>query len=214
MTLQNVIDLAKNGPLKNVAVKNDIDAVIGYINLGLIELYKRFPIDTEEVIITLGQDGDTENDYTMISDTVYQMPDNFMYLIAAYEEVDDSSLITTKQVPINEEENPYSINTISWNKLQVPVATDGSYLSLIYASSPQYFTEAETTEIVPLPMQLIEPLLAYLGYQGHASVSAAENENNVHYQRFEMSCNKVKELGIFTTDDLDMSGKWETGGFV
>lgn len=214
MTIQNIIDLAQNGPLKNVSVKSDVDSVIGYINLGLIELYKRFPMDTAEVILTLGSDGDDSNPYTMVSDTIYQMPDDFMYLIAAYDELPEDSLRTSSEIPINEEENVNSINTISWNKIQIPESVVGAHISLIYASSPVYFTSADLSETVPLPMQMIEALLAYLGYQGHASVSVAENENNIHYQRFEASCAKVKELGIFTSDDLNMNLRWSNRGFV
>lgn len=214
MTLQNVIDLAKNGPLKNVAVKNDTEAVIGYINLGLVELYKRFPMDTQEVILTLGEDGDVDNPYTMISDTIYQMPDDFMYLISAYEELPKDSLKTSSLIAINEEENLSGINSISWNRLQIPTSVLGAHISLIYAAAPTYFSSADLSEAIPLPVQLIEALLAYLGYQGHASVSIAENENNIHYQRFEMSCLKVRELGIFTADDTNMDIRWPVKGFV
>ena len=214
MTLQNVIDLAKNGSLKNVAIKNDTEAKVGYVNLGLIELYKRFAIDTEEVVITIGSDGDNLNKYTKISDTIYQMPDDFMYLISAYGEIASISQDMATFLPINEEDNPLGINTISWNKVQIPIATTGAHISLIYASAPQYFTSDDLAETIPLPVQLIEPLVEYLGYQGRSSINAAEQETNIQYQRFETSCLKVRELGIFTTDDLDMHGRWAGLGFA
>ena len=214
MTIQHVIDLAKNGPLKNVAVKNDSEAIIGYINLGLIELYKRFAISTNEVIITIGSNGDFTNPYTIINDTIYQMPDDFMYLVAAYGEIADKSMDKATILPINEEENPLSVNSISWNQVQIPVATAGARISIIYGSAPTYFYGNDLAESLPLPVQLMEALLEYLGYQGHASVNVSENENNVYYQRFEMSCLKVKELGIFTTDDMSMDLRWTSRGFV
>lgn len=214
MTLQNVVDLAKNGVLKNIAIKNDVDAIVGYINLGLIELYKRFPMDTKEVILTLGSDGTVKDPYTMIDDVTYQMPSDFMYLVAAYDEVPEMSIDLVSPIPINEEDNPLSINTIAWNKIQIPVVVTGAYVSIIYASSPKYYLSSELAEDIPIPVQFVDALLAYLGYAGHASVSASEQENNVYYNRFEMSCNTVKTFGVFTTDDMRMGSRIKNGGFA
>jgi len=215
MTVGQVIELAKAGEVKSLAVKDNLDSLIGYLNLGLLELYKRFPIDTEELILTLGEDGTPENSYTMISDTIYKMPDNFMYLITAYDEVPETSNELVAEIPINEEDNPLSINTISWNKVQVPLVVQGAHLSLIYASSPSYFTIDSLDEEVPLPAQLIEPLLMYIAYKGHSSVeSSPQQEDAVLYARFEGSCDVVRTLGIFTGDDLSMSGRIFTRGFA
>ena len=215
MTVQQVIDLAKNGKLKMLAVKDDLDSLIGYLNLGLIELYKRFPIDTEEVILTLGSDGTADNPYTMISDTIYKMPDDFMYLISAYDEVPETSNELVAEIPINEEENPLSINTISWNKVQIPLTVTGAHLSLIYASAPKYFTVDELDEEVPLPIQLIDPLLLYMAYAGYVSMdSTTQEEDRVLLSRFEKSCKDVKVLGVFTSDDMSMSGRIGTRGFA
>jgi hypothetical protein len=215
MTVDQVIALAKAGELKSMAVKEDIDAMMGYLNMGLIELYKRFPIATEEVILTLGSDGTVDYPYNMISDTIYEMPSDFMYLIAAYDEVPETSGELVAEIPINEESNPLSVNMISWNRVQIPLTVTGAHLSLIYASSPSFMTAADLGAALPIPVQLVEPLLLYMAYKGHSSImSTPQNEDAVYLARFETSCERVKQLGIFTGDDVSMARRIATRGFA
>lgn len=204
MTVQQIIDLAKSGELKQLAVKDDTEAILGYLNLGLIELYKRFPLKVEEVLITLQDDQD-----------IYTLPSNYMWLIAAYGEVSEFSTAIVNILPINEEDEPDSVNTISWNKVQIPLSVAGAYVSLIYAASPTYVTSADLDEEVEFPVQLVEALLHYIGYRAHVSQNGElQSENNLHYQRFEISCNRVVQSGMLTSDDMSMRHRIEKKGFV
>lgn len=204
MTLQDIINLARSGELSNLAVKDDNDAIIGYINLGLIELYKRFPIETDEHLITLQDAVD-----------IYTMPSDFMWIVAAYDEVPALSDRDTMPIPINEEDNPLSINTVSWNKIQVPVTTEGATISIIYASSPETFTISDLSESVPVPAQMVEALLHYIGYRAHGAMDGnVQAENNTHYQRFELSCRRIEDSGMFTADDMSTVNRLYSRGFV
>lgn len=224
MYIQQVVRMARSGELQNLGLQEDESVVADYINLGLIELYKRFPIKTEEVVITIGESGDN---YEMINDSTYRMPDNFMYLVAAYGEIDDGSDQLVDVLPINEEDNMYSINTISWDTVQIPTATIGARISLIYIASPDLisyddstgnWTIGSTTAAdvkVPLPPQMIEALLHYVGYRGHASVNGEINsENSTHYTRFEASCARIEQLGLFTQDDMSTDVRYGIRGMV
>lgn len=215
MTINQVIDLAKQGELKNVAVKEDTVTVLGYLNLGLIELYKRFPLSTKEVVITLGSDGDTNNPYTMISNTIYEMPEDYLYILEAYDEVPVNSNAIVATIPINDEDNPLSINTISWNRLQIPVTTTGAYISIIYSAAPTYLTVDDLDDRLQLPPQLLDALLQYIGYKGQASINANQQEvNNAHYQRFEVACKQAETQGTIATDSMSMGSRISTRGFI
>ena len=204
MLVQGVIDLAKNGELSNLSVKEDTQAVLGYINLGLIELYKRFVLEVKEYIIELQDNKE-----------IYDMPADFMWVIAAYGEVDETSTETVNVLPVNVEDNPLSINTVSWNKIQVPLSIPGSFISIIYASSPPTLTTNNISEPIPLPVQLVEALLHYVGYRAHMSMDGnIQAENNTHYQRFELACKRAKLDGVLTADDVDMSARLRLRGFV
>ena len=217
MTATEVITLAKAGELSQLspAIKNDSDVLVGYINLGLIELYKRFPLRTDEAIITL-MDGKTiyKLDGT---DTDVSMGDPYMYLIGAYEDgTDNDYTASALSLPINEEDNIYSINTISYNSVQIPLVTTGAYISLIYVPKPTKVTTNTLDIEVDLPEQMIEPLLHYMGYRAHGAMDGnIQTESNTHYMRFEASCNKLRELGVgITPDDVEMRSRLSMKGFV
>jgi len=204
MNLQDVVNLAKSGELSNLAVKDDTDTILGYMNLGLIELYKRFPIRTSEFILELRADTD-----------LYVMPSDFMWMVAAYDEVSASSTDTVAVLPINVEDNPLSINTVTWNTIQVPVTTDGAYISIIYVASPPVFTNLDLGKDLPIPVQMVEALLHYIGYRAHGAMDGnIQAENNTHYQRFEASCKRIQMASMFTTDDLNMANRLVNRGFV
>jgi hypothetical protein len=196
MTVNEVIDDAVKGELKKLAVKDDTPSIVSFINLGMKELYKRFVLDTEEVIIELGRVTTDSDPYERISDTVYKMPSDMMKITAAYEE--DGT-----EISLNKEDDPLSIMTISWNKIQVPVATPGAFISVIYVKTPARIgTKTEDLNaVLELPESLEEALLHYIGYRGHGSLDGnIQAENNTHYQRFEASVKRAESLGVLTAD--------------
>jgi len=205
MKLQDIIDLAKGGELKQLSLKEDNVDVIGFVNLGIIELYKRFNLRTEEYIIEL------QNNVT-----IYTMPTDFMHIIAAYDEVPAGVDNLIVPIPVNMENDPFSISTVSYNQVQVPVTTNGAYISIIYAVRPAYLTVLDLDSELPIPDSLVEALLHYVGYRGHGSVDGnIQTENNTHYQRFERSCVKAEKLGVVIAHDgLDMTLRFKDRGFV
>ena len=217
MTANEVIALARVGELSklSIAIKDDNTVLLGFINLGLVELYKRFPLKNDEAIVTL-RDGKTiyKLDGT---DTDVSMGEPFMYLLGAYEEGTDNDFSASAlSLPINEEDNIYSINSISYNSIQIPLVTTGAYISLIYAAKPTKVTTLTLDEELDLPDQMIEALLHYIGYRAHGAMDAnIQTESNTHYMRFEASCNKLKELGVgIAPDDVSMNSRISMKGFV
>lgn len=207
MTVQQIMDMASAGELRQLTNLQD-ESIISYINLGMLELYKRFRLELEETIIQLGVPTTIDDDYIMISDTQYQMPVGFMMITDAYEE--DGS-----HIPINEIDNLLSINTISWNKIQVPTPTDNANISIIYLKEPTIIGIADVGEQLQLPPQLIEALLHYIGYRAHGSIDASvEAENNTHYQRFDRSCSRAKIDGLITPEGLSTFSRLSKKGFA
>lgn len=204
MTVRQIIDLAKNSELNGLKVGEKDDVVLGWINLGVLELYKRFQLRVNEYIIALEEGVD-----------IYKMPGDFMWLVAAYGEVDIRSSEEVNVLAVNEEDNSLSINTVGWNKIQVPASIGGAYISIIYVASPDTYTLVDINEEVDLPPQMIEALLAYVGYKANATIdSGVQTEDNAWYARFEASCNKLKEYGMENGDDMFMSKRLSTRGFV
>lgn len=214
MTVQNAIDLAASTKLKNIAVAKDTAAVLGYLNLGITELHKRFPLRVDEAIITLR---DNKTEYKVDgTDPDVSMPANsqFMWLVSAYQEVEDTETteFDTVLMPVNEEDNPMSLQTVAWNTVQIPLSRTGAYVSLIYVAAPVYYTVDNLTEQLPLPPQMVEPLLEYIAYQAKSSIGTIQ-DTALAYQEFEASCSRVEMRGMITSDDLEMLGR-DLKGFV
>ena len=214
MTIQDAIDLAASTKLKNIAVAKDTAAVLGYLNLGITELYKRFPLRVDEAIISLR---DNKTEYKVDgtdADVSMSANSQFMWLVSAYQEVEDTETteFDTVLMPVNEEDNPLSLQTVAWNTVQIPLSITGAYVSLIYVATPAYYTMGDLTEQLPLPPQMIEPLLEYIAYQAKSSIGTIQ-DTALAYQEFEASCSRVEMRGMITSDDLEMLGR-DLKGFV
>lgn len=204
MTVGQVIELAKSSELNGLPIANRDDVILGFLNLGVLELHKRFALKNEEYVIALEDGVD-----------LYKMPADFMWAVAAYGEVDIRSTEVVNQLPINEEDNPLSINSVGWNTLQVPVAVAGAYISIIYVASPVTYTIDDMDTELDLPPQMVEALLAYIGYKGNSTIdSGVQTEDNAWYMRFENSCGKLREYSMLTSDDMYMNKRLSTRGFV
>ena len=204
MTIRQVIDLAKASELTGLPVASKDETVLGFINLGVLELYKRFTLKVEEWIIAL-EDGQS----------YYTAPEDFMWIIAAYGEIGVDSVMQVNVLPVNEEDNPLSINTVGWNKIQIPLSVTGAYVSVIYAATPEHYTVAEDTKTINIPPQMIEALLAYIGWRANSTIdTGVQTEDSVWYRRFEDSCSRLEVKGFINANDMVMTNRLNMRGFV
>lgn len=192
MTIAHVIAQARSGELSNLSETgfND-DKIMLYISLGLIELYKRFNLSTGEALLTISEGKAFYRLDGTDSDVVLEGP--YMYLIGAFDE-------DGNELALNNEDDPFSVLTPRFNVVQIPYPIAGKVLSLIYGQEPPIITQ--TTDILPIPLTLLEALLHYIGYRGHGAINGnIQAENNTHYQRFEASVNRARTLGVINQDD-------------
>ena len=206
MIVQEVIDTAKKSELGNVAVKNDTSAIVTFLNLGMMELYKRFPLSMKEEAITRIQGA-----------TLYALPSDFMYPVGAYNVPTTSNPDNElAELGINESGSENSIYFPNHKQVQVPSKIEGDHVFLMYVCNPEKYTADNLEVELDLPETLIEPLLHYIGYKGHAGVKAdAQSENNAHWLRFDRSCQKARDLGVaHTINSLEMTSRLNDRGFV
>jgi hypothetical protein len=206
LTYSIVLGMAREGELKQLSSKDkNQDVVIGFINLALVALYSRFTIKTQEIILALGGDNtefklDGTDSRVTVGNVVYNpaVHGGVMSILGAYEE-DGSS------ISLNNEKDPFSVFTPSYDTVQVPVNTTGQYISIVFKCNPKFITVTDSVSdpIIPIPLVLLEPLLHYIGYRAHGSVDGNINtENNTHYMRYEASCQAIERLGSMTADDV------------
>lgn len=182
MTIGDVVNQLKYGELRSVVTKDDNFAITSYINLALYALYSKFPLKVSEQIIPL-QSNIVE--YTLASD--------LMVIESVYDENGD-------EFELDNTESIFSLHQIAFDTIQVPNPSDTSTLSVIYKATPQflvYVDENSLAQSVPIPPQLLEPMLHYIGYRAHGSMDGdIKAENNTHYMRYVASCNLVESLGL------------------
>lgn len=200
--------MAKVGELSSVSTKNDIDAIVAFINLGMLELYGRFSLKTAEHIITMDSN---------INE--YDLPDDYLSIIEAFGEAHHSSPNQTVSIPINDPEDDKSIYLTSWNRVQIPDPEDDGRIAIMYLVKPDPITKEQAedgTTKIDLPPALIDPLLHFIGYRGHIGVkSDAQSENNAHWARFERSCKRVEDLGTGqAARDVSMGNRIKFRNFV
>jgi hypothetical protein len=182
MTLNDIVTQLKYGELRSVASKDDMDAIVSYVNLALIALYSRFSLKVSEQLIPM-QDNITE----------YLLNEDVMTIRAIYDENGD-------EFTLDDETSLFSIMQVDFETIQVPNPSTGATLSVIYLPAPTtltYIDETSLTSRIPLPSQLLEPLLHYIGYRAHGSMNGdIKAENNTHYMRYEASCKRIEDLGV------------------
>jgi hypothetical protein len=206
MDVSAAIALLKEGELKQLAVKDDVDAVTGYINLGILEIHKRFNLWQEEAKITM-LEGVTRYALDGIDPNVgIDLTDHDVVM------VDEAYTPAGDLLSLNDEKDPYGIFTPKPHVIEVLVPIITGDVSIIYRASPKFLVHE--TQTIPLPPQFLEALFNYVGWRGHGSVKGdIKSENNTHYMRFEQSIKIIKENGLVAADDM-ASNKFEDRGFV
>lgn len=209
MNVSEAIDLLRESELKQLKMKDDKVAIRGAINMGILEIHKRFVLWQAEALITMA-DGVFEYalDGTDTNVTIDLSDHQFLHLDEVFD--DDG-----ENMSINDESDPLGVATPRWNVVEIPPVgiTAGVELSLIYRAAPKFLTHEK--QEIPLPPQFFEALFHYVGFRGHAGTKGTEQntENNTHYKRFERSCDRVKLEGLYTEDSLN-SSKFDDRGFV
>ena len=208
MLVSDVINFAVSGELKQLRLSyvdvSDADqltneaTLIGFINLGLIEIYKRFALKKVTTQLTSVVDGAS-----------YVQGDDFLYLHYACG-ADEAET----EIPINNEfatmsifENePYVLSIVKDDDLH----SDITEVNITYVATPTLLTA--TTDTVPLKYQYIEPLLQFIAYRAHSSLIATEGtDNSTYYRRFEASCKRLQYDGAETPDNQSNYKSWYRG---
>jgi hypothetical protein len=200
MRLDEAITVATYSELNTLSLSDKKEAIIALINLGLTELYNLFVLRTEEVVISL-----------LPGKTIYQLPEDFMYIINAYTKRDNEVM----ELKVNEEKDPDSINTVGYNKLQIPFSFTADKVAIIYAQRPPHLTLDNLEDEIPLPSQMLQALFTFVAYKAHGAIRLdGQSEGDVYYSRFKQICNDLRQRGtVVASDDISMDDRLYSRGF-
>ena len=189
MTVQEIIDYARNGELRQLSIAEISSdplvqaqrdaAIITYINLGLIELYKRFSLSVKAEIVR-----------TTPAVNMYYLRNLDIFRIINIYDASGKPLIEPQTL----EDEEYDVKPITPTVYLFREPIDEE-VAFVYIASPERVTKV-TDEVVLLDIML-ESLLHYIGYRAHGAMNGnVDGENNTHYLRFEKSCDELKLLGF------------------
>lgn len=190
-----MINDASHSVVNQLAVKSNVDAMLSYINQALVAVYEEFTLKTGEQVVVLHE-----------NQTIYTLNNDCMVVLGAYDE-------DGNQLTINDEKDPFSILTPSYNEIQVPNPVEGEAIGVIYLVEPTKMVTVN--DVLPVPRSMVQPMLMYIGFLAHASIDGGvQTENNTHYMRYKAAVDRVRALGLIATDTTSTDDKFDERGFV
>ena len=222
MKVSDVIATARSCELSNLSTSSFTDSrIIQFINLGIIELSKRFVISTK-----------AEKIKTSVYTSMYTLrsPD----VIGILEIYDKTGRTLVSQVLSDDEDYDYKLinNTTFLYKHKSDYKTTEEVNPITGIEILQYTQEPDnelmviysavadlvvnTTDELTIPLVFLDPLVAYIGYKAsHSITTQAQNgggENLVSLNKFEASC-RLLENSVYVGQTNLMSKSIQSKGF-
>lgn len=227
MKLQEIVDTLHYGVLCNISWDNEyrVPQIIVNLNLGLLELYSKYPILEKTVAIA-------QYSHISIYHLTYEYArtntvstQTYKYILDHFHEPfeDDILQITGatdefgRTVPLNDDNSPNSWFIPTYNQLQIPNAKTGETAFLTYRAKPEYINpaNADLGQEVYLPATLLDALVNYIAYKVFLSMGG-ENAQlaQVYQQIYEKCCNDITTSNILNDHTTVSNIKPKLGGFV
>jgi len=216
MKLSEIFEYLSYGELSQLAIGSaddggiqarDYPKVISYVNLAMIEIYKRFSLREKQVLITL-DDSITEyilnDDYAVsnvdsvepikyITDTISSPFTNDVLMIVRIVDADGD------EFPLNSIDDELSLFTPNPTTVSMSYPEDETTMTITYRAYPDKIaltTATPETIEVALPEQLLEALLSYVAHRAYSSMNNSEaTEGTTYYSKFLAAIRTVKETG-------------------
>lgn len=235
--LSDFMEDLKYGELNGVSLSGGIDApkeivvadypkIITHLNIGLTNLFSKFQLKENEVIIQQFDDvteyvlnskhaasNVTSQERKWILDTPERpFQDDIIKITRAYDEEGNV-------IPVGDLNSPNAIFEVNYNTVQIPYPVGTNITSLIYrAKHPRINPNTPDLSSVELqvPEVFREALLWYVASRVHgASLDEASRARSVEYlQRYEARVAEVTRNGIFAQTDEDSNSAFARGGWL
>jgi len=196
---------------------SDYPMLVAHVNLGLTELYKRFPLRMRSLVLARQPDMAhyrLHSDYAVNNSGSVQpvryildTPENpFQDDILKVEKITNPA--DNSVVPLNDPHSALSLHTSEYDVIEWQYAADEDPVLMLdqviisYKAKPdQILADSDLQPYlveVRLPDSLLEALLLYIGSRIHTNlnIDGSMGEGNNYYGKFEAACKKVENLGL------------------
>jgi hypothetical protein len=218
MKLSDIFDQLSYGELSQLAVGNaegagilekDYPMLISHINMGLLELHKRFDLRREELVIqqyahiqTYLIDKRFATSSTSNEPYKYIMDSSFEPYTGNALKIERVFAEDGKEYVLNDDSDWDSLHTPTYLSLQVPLPEPTASLLVEYrANLPKIPLRGVNPSDYELdfPVSHLEALLNYVAYRVFApltDMSVGSNDSATYMMKFEASCSKLHELAL------------------
>lgn len=209
MLVSEAIELLQASEVKQLKVGEDETAMLGFINLAILEIYKEFKLQERDAVITIA--AGPERNYTLDgTDTNVVMSLTGHDLIA----VEDIYNAYGNTLIVNDPADKTGVSMPTFNtiKFKDEDLEEGTVYTVSYRAAPEFLT-SENDEI-PLRPGFFEALFSYVGYKAHKSVRGDNaGEHRIHMKNYRDAINTIHRTGVYNEDSLSCN-KFDDRGFV
>ena len=229
MLVDDIIANLRYGELSNHGMflnedlaESDKVRLIHHINVGLTELYTRFPLFTRELTL-IQLEGKTI--YNLKSEYTYQAgtaPDFEHYILDSRDYPFDDDLIRVtavydeggKERRINDSTASCVVTFPAPDIIEIPEPIHLEALFLIYQAN-HYKLDSLSHEVM-LPANMLPALLAYVAYRVYTGCTGQEHAMlaNSMYQKYELFCTQQLHYGTDNSIDMERNIKPCLGGWI
>lgn len=197
MKVSALIALAKATVLKQLTVP-EAD-VLSFVNLALLQVYKKFPINIKEQNLVLQE---TIHIYDLNPDVMQVVS---VYTLEKYLRNPDGSSTscssdTVVELSVNDESDVNSFFTPTPGTGMITHPTTGQILSVLYRAGSVDIEADELESDLKVTPQYIEPLLMYIGYLGYLTLNSSTAVDDKFLIRFEVACASLKKTGMVNSE--------------
>lgn len=204
MLVKDFLTLCRVGVTKQFSL--DETSLFAFLNLGITELHKKFDLVMREQIIEVNS---ARKEYTLLPDV---MQVTAVYTDAKFLTLDIAlSSSEVVSMPLNDDNDPFSVYTPTKGVLMVSYPKDGQVISVLYKASPYVYTPADLENELDIEAQYISPLVMYMGYLANLGLEAAPGQLMTLLGLFNQACEEIGHYGLnpsstIVNDKLNMRG--------
>ena len=233
MYLSEVLEHLSNSELSQIALGGtklggvqeiDYPKIISHINLGMIDLYKKFPLKTGVVVIQMFEE---VNDYylqtkyavsdpTVPGETYRYILDSvsvpFVANVLQIERIDDED---GEEISLNDDNVDLTYRTPVHNMIRIAEPDPAEFFTVSYKAEPTklaiHNADPATLDI-DLPYQFLTAMLAYIGHRAYMSLDKPDlSLSSKYYAKYAGICDEITQLGTLNKNNptnikLDRNG--------
>lgn len=220
MIFQDVMDIVSDGELSQLSVNQD--AVVRALNMGLVQLYSRFPLKSKQLTLVMtgwineywlnsvhAVSNTSSSMVKYIDDGLEPFKDDLIKVVGVS---DEGGCV----IPINDYGDCGGVFMTGVDRVFVSCPVDGDALFLNYLAKPEKLVNVTGDTYIDLPDSYLDVLGAWIGYRLYVGSTDEQKgaKANSYLNLYESLCLQKEQLGLVNKDSSTTGIVFCNGGWV